>query len=367
MIKPYTSLYIHVPFCHHKCDYCAFYSLPNASLENQQKYIQKISDQCHYSSQTQPLQSIFIGGGTPSALSLENLCKLLSAVKQNFTLTPQCEWTMEANPESLTPEKIACLAEAGVNRISIGIQSFQNKLRTILGRQGTLHNLDNIMQALSQYNIQNLNFDLIYNIPKETLQEWQYDLKTALSFPLLHLSAYSLMLQKGTPLALRLQQSNSEDDFLNFWHLTNKITTAFDLHQYEIANFAKINHPCRHNTDIWHGATYLGLGPAATSFNGKDRFTQQPHFQQWLADTPPEYDPIFELERAAEILAFGMRTTAGWTWKKFYSVTGLEAKSIRSNQIKKLAQAALITVDSTGMRPTPKGLLCNDSILEELI
>ncbi len=368
---PYRSLYVHVPFCQgSKCDYCAFYSECNSSPELRRDYLDAIKNEFSiHRSECQPLRSIFIGGGTPSALSASELTELLEAIRGNFALTSDCEWSMEANPESLTAEKLAIAAGSGVNRISLGIQSFQPELRQQIGRRGTLERLPELVSAVRHVGIAALNFDLIYAIPGETPQLWQRDLETALSFAPDHLSCYSLIREEGTPFARRSNAENCDSDsFLECWELNDAILGAAGLPRYEISNFAQPARRCRHNWEIWHGQTYLGCGPAAVSFNGVDRPANPSDLQQWLRQAPQEHDHLPRLQRAREILAFALRTVDGWSWSELQDATGFTSDQLSAwPEIQRLQEDGLLIFDSAGLRPTPQGLLFNDTILEELI
>ena len=313
-----------------------------------------------------PLESIFVGGGTPSLLSVDEWQEIGDAIRSNFTLAPSCEWTMEANPDSLTPELVACWASFGVNRISLGIQAFQPELRTTIGRRGSLDRLDEIIAAIRHSGIRRLNFDLIFNIPGQTLAQWHDTLIQALAYHPTHVSAYALTLEEGTQLAKTLPPLD-DDDFLAFWNETDMVLATAGIHRYEISNFSLPGEECRHNDAIWHGGTYLGCGPAASSFDGSLRWTNPPSIALWFDHKPPEKDFLPPEERAAEILALGFRTLAGWTWDSFTKTTGFDALALRGTALQKLEKLGLVCMNNQGATPTQKGLLFNDDLAMELI
>jgi len=370
-IRPYASLYIHVPFCRSKCDYCAFYSLPSDenSTALPQLYLKRLEEEFHqYQQHCQGLRSIYIGGGTPSALSHQQLSNLLKLVNRYFQQEKDCEWTMEANPESLDPEKLAIAVAAGVNRLSIGIQSFVPALRQTLGRKGTLDNLEEIHRACQRLGLKNLNLDLIFAIPGQTLTDFQHDLRQACEcYQPTHLSAYALTIEPGTPISARLNTATDDDLFLEFWHSADAICQQFGLERYEISNFAINARHCRHNFEIWHGQTYLGCGPSAVSFNGINRSANPGHLHDWLAGKAASDDFLPPEKRAAEILAFGMRTTAGWNCQEFHSLTGYDLWQLRGEAIAKLCRLKLLTDTGKDIHPTHKGLLFNDDVMVELL
>ena len=361
----FNSLYIHVPFCNGKCAYCAFYSIrPNAELRAQ--YLKHLKcELVENAPQCGVLNSIFVGGGTPSVLDLREWEEIFNVIHGNFTLAEKHEWSVEANPESLSPELIRLWAANGVNRISIGIQAFQENLRKTIGRQGTLEKLPQLVECIHSC-IPELNFDLIYNSPCQTLEDWRSSLKHALQFSPTHLSAYALTLEENTRLAKNMA-SLEDVDFTAFWDMADDVLADANIKRYEISNFAIPGHECRHNLEIWKGATYLGCGPAATSFDGTDRFTNPPSLSRWLQKEPPETDSLPEERRACEILAFGMRTVSGWNWNDFKSRTGFDAEQLRGAQLAKLCRLGLLEQTCDGTRPTRQGLLFNDDVVMELL
>ena len=363
----FRSLYIHVPFCDRKCDYCAFYSLGASTVEQHRDYLDRIqTDFIEWQHRCEPLESVFIGGGTPTVLSSPELKRLLDLVKETFTLTADCEWTCEATPDSLTPEIIETLASGGVNRVSIGIQSFDEAERAAIGRRSSVRSLDKTIRALRENGIGNINFDFIYLIPGQTITSFSESLAKGLEFEPTHVSAYALTREERSVLAKRI---DTLDDslFEQFWDTADNVLQDAGLERYEISNFAMPGRRCRHNDDIWHGQTYLGCGPAATSFDGATRFTQPPSLPRWLRHEPPENDVLPQRERACEILAFGMRTTDGWSWSGFTGRTGFDPLELRGPQLLELKRKGLLDMDDSGAWPTRLGLLFNDDLLSELI
>ena len=365
--RPFESLYVHVPFCHGKCDYCAFYSLGNYGRSEQEAYIHRILKEMEErSSECARLRSVFFGGGTPTALDNDLFESLFSGIRSHFRFANDTEWTTEANPESLSEQKIAMMAEHGVTRVSMGIQSFSPCHRATLGRRGHLDGLDKKVELLRHAGIRRVNFDLIYNIPGQSVADFRDDLQKAVALDPDHLSAYALTVEEGTPLAKRKQPVNDEL-FLDCWHLLDDFLGENGIHRYEISNFAKAGCKCRHNDDVWHGMTYLGLGPAATSFDGANRWTQVSDLQKWLEGTTPEMDEISSEEREAEILAFGMRTVDGWNWRQFMDRVGIDGRKLRGEALDRLSWQGLVKIDDDGVRPTARGLLFNDNIMMELL
>lgn len=367
--RPFESLYIHVPFCaRRKCDYCAFYSLPGAARNCRRRYLERLAEEAAgQASQATILRSVFIGGGTPSVLTSLEIRRLGQIIRNNFTLAPDCEFTFEANPDSLSLPKIDSMIAAGANRFSLGIQSFNPHFRRIIGRRTSLKHLEEIIRHFRQCRVPDLNFDLIFNIPGQTLDDWEQDLRSALAFQPTHLSAYSLIFEPGTPLARRLEPPDNDDMFLSSWRATDRILATAGLHRYEISNFARKGHHCRHNYDVWHGVTYLGLGPAAVSFNGINRPANPSSLTDWLDHVPPADDIIPPPHRLAEILAFGLRTTDGWNLLDFQKLTGMTLPDQITRALRRLADLKLLKIAGNTVRPTARGLRFNDYILETIL
>ncbi|MBO4344498.1 MAG: radical SAM family heme chaperone HemW, partial [Victivallales bacterium] len=324
----FESLYIHVPFCNGKCDYCAFYSEPLATPSEMHAYTERLCTELReHSGHCSPLSSVFVGGGTPSVLPQDEWRRIFETIHGCFRFEDGCEWTCEANPDSLTPSLVECWAENGVNRISLGVQAFQQDLRDRIGRRGSLSRLQELVAAIAASGIRRFNFDLIFNIPGQNMRQWRETLEMALAFNPEHISAYALTVEEGTRLAASCPEMD-DSAFCDFWEETDNILALKGLHRYEISNFAKQACECRHNLNVWHGMTYLGCGPAATSFDGTDRWTNVSSLSDWLAGAAPEFDRIPRERRAAEILAFGMRTVGGWWWNEFQVRTGFDAMSL---------------------------------------
>ncbi len=365
--RPFSSLYIHVPFCSAKCDYCAFYSEAGLGPEDHRRYLERLKEEmCEHAAQCAPLSSIFIGGGTPSVLSLDEWAALDAAIKANFTIDKGCEWTIEANPESLTAEMIQTWASFGVTRISLGVQAFQKELRDAIGRRSSIEKLPMLAKTARACNISDLNFDLIFNIPGQSLKQWRESLMQAMELAPDHISAYALTIEEGTRLAARTPRC-TDDRFVEFWDMTDSILGEHGLHRYEISNFAAPGHECRHNFSTWHGGTYLGCGPAAASFDGRDRFCNAASLERWLKRQPSEVDRLRPDERAAEILATGMRCIEGWDCREFHAITGFDCLGLRGASIGRLMDNGLLERQRSRLRPTRQGLLFNDDVAMALL
>jgi len=358
-------LYIHIPFCSgSKCDYCTFYS-ERWTKEAEIVFLKKLEEDFVKATLTcNELLSIYIGGGSPSALTAEGLEFLFSAIKKRFQISERCEITVEANPEDLDRTKIALIANFA-NRISLGVQSFNDSLLKILGRRAKLKDVFNAIELVHDNGIKNFSIDLINSIPGQTLQMYEEDLSMALKCGITHLSSYSLTVEEGSKLAGKRLEDNTDLE-MKIWEFNDEFLSKNSIKRYEISNFAKKGFECKHNLEIWFGDKYLGLGPAAASFDGKKRWIEVSDLTSWLNKKSPELDIISPKKRAAEILAFGFRTVRPWTEKKFLERTTFSLKDFESILLE-LDSEALVKYKGDKVLSTRKGLLLWNFLAEKII
>ena len=373
----FAGLYVHVPFCARKCGYCAFYSLADSPATLRQAYLDRLEREfAEFAARTTaPLESVFCGGGTPTVLEFRELERLLRSLRRTFRLQPDAEISMECNPESLSEDKVAVMAAWGVNRVSLGAQSFSTAHRATLGRHGDPGRVGPASRLLRRYGIENLGLDLIYAIPGQTLKEWEWDLRQALEFQPKHLSTYSLTIEEGSELANKLNTRNAADEHdaadnlsVEMWEAAENAADTAGLRRYEIANFDRPGFECQHNLSTGHGGTYLGCGPAACSFDGTLRWGNPASLEAWLpAEIPRELDVLPPRERAVETLIFGLRTIAGWDAAEFHTRTGFTFGELREAQLTRLQAEGLLELTAQNVHPTRRGLLFNDTIGRELL
>ncbi|MFW5802389.1 MAG: radical SAM family heme chaperone HemW [Verrucomicrobiota bacterium] len=370
MLRSYRHLYIHVPFCAAKCDYCAFYSVPCADSANLiAGYLDRLEEEIATRiARCRGLQSIFIGGGTPSILSPSQLRRLLRTTA-GIPRDDNIEITVECNPSSLDAERIAALAGCGVNRLSLGIQSWDADLRRTLGRHTELRSPRALVDRIRAEGIERIGADLIYAIPGQTTQQWCEDLKRTADLGVQSLSAYALSIEEGTRLAAGPEgnRSTDEESAVAMWHSCDAILAPYGLQRYEVSNFAVPGCECRHNERIWHGDTYLGCGPAACSFDGESRTANPADLDAWLNGAAAQADILPPDRRGAEILAFGLRTTTGWTINEYRKTTGFDPYNLCGDELRTLCAQGLLECTDTTIRPTQKGLLFADTVCESLL
>lgn len=316
-----NSLYIHVPFCRSKCHYCDFYSLVRATCPN--GYAKLIVDEMVQRKAFLPsleLQSVYIGGGSPSALAGEQVEEMIDGVKANFNLHTNAEITVEVNPDDIDPALLEIYHRAGINRVSMGVQSFIDSELQLLGRRHSAQRAAEAVELLKTAGFSNISIDLIYGIPGSTAITWQHSLQKAVAMDVQHLSCYHLTIEEHTVLGKMEQRGKLQpiDEELSVaqYELMRQILGEYGYLHYEISNFAQKGYIAQHNSGYWLGANYLGLGPAAHSYNGATRQWNPPSLAQWQlgieAGQPHvEEEAINPTTRFNELLLTRLRTVWG--------------------------------------------------------
>lgn len=300
------GLYIHIPFCVKKCRYCAFYSLDDCDAATKYRYIQALCMEIRFMLSRFPeciVDSIFIGGGTPSSLPAEMIEWVLETIKGCAMVTEDAEITMEANPGTLTPAKIDTYKRVGINRISMGVQSFSEDILKAYGRIHSAEDVYRNYKDLRDAGFNNINLDLMFGLPGQTMEDWQNSLNEAIKLNPEHISFYSLQLEEGTPLFEDFKRGifdevPEEEDRAEYHEAIRRFTSAGYNH-YEISNAAKPGFECRHNLKYWSSEPYLGFGPGASSFMDGWRFTNDADLEKYMkywgdvAETMPEVPEFF--------------------------------------------------------------------------
>ncbi|MCX7610080.1 MAG: radical SAM family heme chaperone HemW [Ignavibacterium sp.] len=273
-----ASLYIHIPFCEHKCIYCDFYSI--ITFENQSEFIKCIKSEIDFYSKNyfkdSKFSTIFFGGGTPSILEAVQIEEILNHLFKRFNFSENLEITLETNPGTVDVDKLKSFKEVGINRLSIGIQSFdENDLKFLTRIHDKQTAIKTVEKAFAS-GIENINIDLIFNLPNQTKDKWEHNLDVATKLPIKHISAYSLILERGTILnklvldgKVKIQDEDYDADLYQF---TINYLTSCGFDQYEVSNFAKVGFECQHNLAYWSHKDYLGIGPSAHSFRENKRW-----------------------------------------------------------------------------------------------
>lgn len=364
-----TGLYVHIPFCTRKCAYCAFYSEP-VDKHNTARLIQALIKELAQVN-TQSVQTIYIGGGSPSCLPLNELTSLIQAITQ--TCPTIREFTVECNPSQATSALLACLHDLGVNRLSLGVQSFNAQELAILGRSHAPDTIARVVQAARNAGFTNLSLDLIFAICGSTLKTWQASLNQAIALAPDHISVYALTLEPGTPLAQAVTQGQltAIDDATDHAMYEQAIHTLAQagFEQYEISNFAKPGFECRHNLGTWQNEPYIGIGPSASSYNGVCRTDKIGDIQAYIEAVESNRSPVqntFSItpeEQICETAVLNLRTRHGIDIKRFKQITGQDPRIVFAGPIQTHCEQGLLTVEQDRIFLTAKALPIADSVL----
>ena len=369
-MAPGPALYIHVPFCVRKCYYCDFVSQPySTDLANQYLWALRREAQLYLTSwpRGQEVASIYVGGGTPTVLTLKELKQLLQVIA-TFPGTAGAEWTVEANPGIISQEKLHLLRQFGVNRLSLGVQSFDDNLLRYLGR---IHTADEARQAWQQARragFDNLSLDLIYAVPGQSLPLWRQTLSEALALAPDHVSTYSLMIEEGTEFARRGITPCAEELDLAQYQEAQGLLQGAGLLQYEISNFARPGFACKHNLVYWHNEPYLGLGAAAVSYLNNERRTNVNDVPRYVHLLKKGQCPIGEREETtvelaqAETVILALRLKEGLSRSRFRDRFGQDVDGVYPTGIRRLLEYGLVELDQESLRLTPKGWLLANQV-----
>ncbi|ARN55657.1 radical SAM family heme chaperone HemW [Sedimentisphaera salicampi] len=367
-----ASLYVHIPFCDYKCGCCGFYSIPETDENVHQDYLNALQNELDsFDIDEDSLETIYIGGGSPSILSDKNLSALLSMFAEKFS---PIEFTVEMNPRHLTRDKLITAELFAVDRLSVGVQSFSEKSLEVLGRKGSRAENLNALDAAGESVIENLNIDLIFGLPSQTLEDFAKDLDIALSFEPSHISAYSLSVEQGTPLAEavkngKLKLPDQQLDRKMYEHLIHRLEEA-GLYQYEISNFSLPDFECLHNWNYWRSEQYLGLGASAGSFCEGKRFSNPADVEGYIAaggNPERECQVLTEKEYAWQTAVLMLRTNRGILSPEFSDKTGFDFEKLFSSEIEKNINEGLLEKTLSGFRLTPEGFSVADTVSRDFV
>jgi oxygen-independent coproporphyrinogen-3 oxidase len=370
------AAYIHIPFCAHKCGYCDFASVAGADALAD-RYLDALEHEIAGLGEPQPVETVFIGGGTPTRLDARQLERLLAIARDWFPLATGGEWTVEANPGTLDREKVEVLAAGGVNRISLGAQSFRPEALRTLERN---HAPDEVGRALALVTdrFDRWSLDLIFGVPGTTLEEWRSDLETALALGPNHLSCYGLVYEKGTPLwkqwnAGHVQALDEEVERAMYAHTIDRLESA-GLEMYEISNFARPGHESRHNLVYWANEAYFGVGLGAARYVGGVRSTNTRDLMGYIRRIEAGDDPTGPTEslppelRARETAVLMLRRTRlGIDRPDFERRCGFDLDSLAQPVLARSTRRGLLEDDGRRIRFTREGLFVADSVLCQLV
>lgn len=368
------SAYVHVPFCRHRCGYCNFSVLAGRDEQYADVFLEALDRELASLERPREIDTLFIGGGTPTHLPPDWIASLLSRVLQWFRLSEHAEFSVEANPSDIDDDRLRVLAAAGVNRISLGVQSFHPQKLRVLQRD---HSPAGAIQAIhaAKAAIGNVSIDLIFATPDETVEEWTADVRTAVGLPIDHLSTYGLTFEKGTAFWSQLihgQLSRAdEEDELRMYRAAIELARSAGLEHYEVSNFAKPQRRCRHNLAYWEGRGWYAFGPGAARFVDGRRELNHRSPTTYIRRLREGGSAIAESEAinretwARERVVFGLRMREGIDLAQIESETGFAVEQHCEPLIRRFCADGLLRREGSRLSLTDRGLIVSDAIVAE--
>ena len=372
-----TSVYIHIPFCATKCYYCAFNTY-TFHKEQATAYLQALRTEIAlYASETEPLKTIFIGGGTPSILSANALAQLFTDVHQHFRITTDAEITVECNPGTVDAEKLRIMQDKGVNRLSFGLQAMQDETLKQLGRIHTVAEFHQSYNLAREGGFENINVDLIFALPDQAMSAWHHTLSEVIALEPDHISAYNLVMEETTPFyeswqagALQLPSEDTEADMFQY---TIETLTTRGYEHYEICNFARPNREARHNLVYWDNQPCIGLGAGAWGYINGVRYANIRGIAPYIKELSRRNKPIADTERLtghaekAETLMLALRKREGISLNAYQNRFGEEIETAFGSILKKWMDLGLLERTATHLCFTSRGLFLANEVFVELI
>ncbi|PRX28353.1 oxygen-independent coproporphyrinogen-3 oxidase [Orenia metallireducens] len=372
------GLYIHIPFCVSKCYYCDFNSFA-AKQDLKDRYLSALYQEIELLAEkySPKIKSIFIGGGTPTSLEGTQLAEILDRCYQSLAIKEDIEITIEANPGTVDKEKLRLIKEAGVNRLSFGVQSFNDEMLRKIGRIHTAQEaIDNYYLA-REVGFDNVSLDLIFALPDQSLEDWQNALLQACELEPKHLSTYNLKIEEGTPFYQMLSKGEliptSEELDLKMYNLTKKLLESKGYQQYEISNFAQRGYESEHNQIYWKNEPYLSLGAGAHFYDGVGRgynYSALEEYSQSIEEgrlPVKDYHNLTREDEIEETMMLGLRLIKGISLKEFKERFGLSIYEIYNDELDKFSQQKLITITNDRLALTWQGILLANQVLADFM
>lgn len=384
--KTQLELYIHIPFCANKCNYCDFLSFPTRE-EAQLQYVQKLCREIELAApmvrNRYTVSTIFIGGGTPSLLDPALITLILDTIRRQYSVRSDAEISIECNPASTIAYKFRAYRAAGINRLSIGLQSADNRELHTLGRIHIFEDFLKCYQNARLQGFQNINIDLMNDIPGQTAMSWRKTLRNVLMLKPEHVSIYNLIVEEGTPFYAMQEagilQLPEEDTAVRIDEITKELTAKYGYHQYEVSNYAKPGFACRHNYGYWSDVPYLGFGLGAASYLYDTRWSDIRDFRRYLEldfeeeaarNYPNLHEQVTPLSRNAQMEEFmflGLRRIAGISALEFKQKFQVEIDRIYGPLLERFTSEGLLQKDGYRYRFTPHGMDVSNQILSEFL
>lgn len=370
------SLYIHVPFCRKKCNYCDFpsYAGKGSFIDD---YIESLkAESGYYSSiyEKPEVKTIFVGGGTPTLLSEVNIRSLFETIYKDFKVQSDAEISVEANPGTVTKEKLKTLFKVGVNRLSLGAQTFNNSFLRKLGRIHLAHEITDAYEMIREAGFKNVNLDLIFALPGESLKDWLNTLNKAVELGPEHISTYNLQIEEDTPLFAEKQEGDlilpDEEEELNMYKAAIKGLTEKGYHHYEISNFAKAGFECSHNKTYWTMHDYIGIGMGAHSFINGVRIANTLDIDKYLSKdfalTKMEHRNT-KKENMSEMIFLGLRLIKGFDLNDFTGRFGISFRELYRKELDELTKDGMLEIAGKNVKLTEKGLFLANEVFRKFL
>ena len=368
------ELYVHIPFCVRKCQYCDFLSGPSDE-ETKDRYIEALLKEIRAAEHTEDYEivSVFIGGGTPSALKAEAIASIMRTLQEQFFFCEDAEVTIEANPGTVDLEKLTIYRNVGINRLSLGLQSTDAEELKLLGR---IHSYEEFLKSYEwarKAGFSNINIDLMFAIPGQTGEAWRQHLYQVAELNPEHISAYSLIIEEGTPFAEQNLDLPDEDTEYQMYEDTAEILERYGYRQYEISNYAKQGYMCRHNAGYWQRLEYLGFGLGASSLYRGMRFSNTRRMQEYLKESRnsdqirKDVTVLSRNERIEEFMFLGLRMTEGISEKKFEENFDVRLMDVYGDILQKYEETGFMEHIETKWRLTRKGIHVSNHILADFL
>ena len=365
------GLYLHLPFCLSKCGYCDFCSFPAVTEKGMAEYTEALLQEVRHHAQAakdRRVDTVFFGGGTPTLLPLPLFERIFETLHSLYSIEKDAEITLEANPASISKEKLASLRSMGFNRLSMGAQSFQNEELLRLGRAHTAEEAAAFYQDVRDGGFSNVNIDLMYAIPSQTAESFEKSLSTAIALAPEHLSVYSLIVEDGTPFYQKRDSLDlpSEEEEEKMRCLLLKKTRAAGYERYEISNFAKSGYACRHNLHYWRNEEYLGFGLAAYSYFGGDRYGNGRNMQEYLqapTGAVAEKETLSVQDAAYEYVMTHLRLSEGFSLAEYKAAFGIDFLALHALRLQEYKALGLLKTENGRIFLTDEGMNLSNSIL----
>ena len=368
------ELYVHIPFCVRKCQYCDFLSGPSDE-ETKDRYIEALLKEIRAAEHTEDYEivSVFIGGGTPSALKAEAIASIMRTLQEQFFFCEDAEVTIEANPGTVDLEKQTIYRNVGINRLSLGLQSTDAEELKLLGR---IHSYEEFLKSYEwarEAGFSNINIDLMFAIPGQTGEAWRQHLYQVAELNPEHISAYSLIIEEGTPFAEQNLDLPDEDTEYQMYEDTAEILERYGYRQYEISNYAKQGYMCRHNAGYWQRREYLGFGLGASSLYRGMRFSNTRRMQEYLKESRnpdqirKDVTVLSRNERIEEFMFLGLRMTEGISEKNFEENFDVRLMDVYGDILQKYEETGFMEHIETKWRLTRKGIHVSNHILADFL